>query len=630
MKKLLAVFSFVLCFVLLQAGVFAADTPIENKNSTELSVSFKAGTNSYTVNGKTVKDETSVTTGGKTFVPVKVITDALGAALTVDLKAKTAVISYNSVDIKLTDKKKEAQISGKKVSLDAAPYIKNNSFMASITSLADILGADVSTSGGKITFLKEIANPNSIKDFSSLIKKTTKAKIGDSYYNWSMQLPDDLKLNYRDFNGSENVFIANDESYAIAVYLFESDDGSNLDNAVNNIKESIKGYTLVDYKRDTNNGEDFIEFVYKDDIWTTQFRVYITDDTEYHIQIFTKNEDFYEDEKYQALMDSFNFKFDKTGSTEDLSDVNKEGYRKYQDTRLKWSVDMIPYWEELKDSKIQNKVAFTGKDEEFMSVEVYSLDKGDTLDSVTKKTLELDAADLNPAFYSVTRQEKVKIGGMEVNKVYYTLKHPKKIVYGYQVFFADKNYKYIFTLQIPQEAYNNTKQRSLCEGMLNSIKIKQLDPKVTGKLLDPKKVTLADLTRKVETAGYSMEIPFNWIDSETSDGTSGIYLDKDISASVNIVDNVPNLSDFLSFMNIYFNKDSYKIESMTQITDRDYSCYKFIIKYTDKDGYTSKIEQYVMQKNNKIYILSFIIDDMVYGTKNINIINKIWNSFKFK
>jgi len=630
MKKLLAVFSFVLCFVLLQAGVFAADTPIENKNSTELSVSFKAGTNSYTVNGKTVKDETSVTTGGKTFVPVKVITDALGAALTVDLKAKTAVISYNSVDIKLTDKKKEAQISGKKVSLDAAPYMKNNSFMASITSLADILGADVSTSGGKVTFLKEIANPNSIKDFSSLIKKTTKAKIGDSYYNWSMQLPDDLELDYRDFNGSENVFIANDESYAIAVYLFEADGESNLDNAVNNIKESIKEYTLVDYKRDTNNGEAFVEFVYKDDIWTTQFRVYITDDKEYHIQIYTKNEDFYEDEKYQDLMNSFNFKFDKNGSMEDLSDVTKEGYRKYQDTRLKWSVDMIPYWEELKDSKIQNKVAFTGKNEEFLSVEVYSLDKGDTLDSVTKKALELDAADLNPALYSVTKQEKVKIGGMEGNKVYYTLKYPKKIVYGCQVFFADKNYKYIFTLQIPQEAYSNTKQRSLCEGMLNSIKIKQLDPKVTGKLLDPKKVTLADLTRKVETAGYSMEIPFNWIDSETNDGTSVIYLDKDISASVNIVDDVPNLYDFISFMNIYFNKDSYKIESMTQITDRDYSCYKFIINYTDKDGYTSKIEQYVMQKNNRIYILSFIINDMVYGTKNINIINKIWNSFKLK
>ncbi len=630
MKKLFAVCSFVLCFVLLQAGVFASDTPIENKNSTELSVSFKAGTNSYTVNGKTVKDEASVTTGGKTFVPVKVITEALGAALTVDLKAKTATISYNSVDIKLTDKKKEALISGKKVSLDAAPYIKNNSFMASISSLGDILGADISNSGGKITFLKEIANPNSIKDFSSLIKKTTKAKIGDSYYKWSMLLPDDLKLSYRDFNGSENVFIANDESYAVAIYLLDANGESNLDNAVNSIKESIKDYTLMDYKRDSNNGADFVEFVYKDDSWTTQFRVFFNDSKEYQIQIYTKNEDFYDDEKYQNLIDSFSFNFDKNGSTEDLSDVTKGGYRKYQDTRLKWSVDMIPYWEEIKDSKIHNKVVFTGNEDEFMSVEVYSLDKGDNLDSITKKTLELDAADLNPALYSVTSQEKVKIGGMEGNRVCYTLKHPKKNIYGYQLFFVDKNYKYIFTLQIPQEVYDSTRQRSICEGMLNSIRIKQLDPKITGKLLDPKKVTLADLTRKVETAGYSMEIPFNWVDGEENDNLTGIYIDKDISASVTIVDNIPIFSDFISFMNTYFNKDAYKVESMEQITDRGYGCFKFVINYTDKDGYNSKVEQYVMQKNNRIYVLSFIINDMVYGSKNINTVNKIWSSFILK
>lgn len=272
MKKFFSIMSFVLCFAILQFSAFAAELPTENKNATKISVSFKAGTGAYDVNGKNVKGELSAQTGGKIFVPVKVITDALNATLNVDLKDKTAVINYNSVDIKLTETKKEAVVAGKIISIDAAPYIKNNSFMASITSLADMLGADVSTSDGKITFTKEIANPNSIKDFSSLIKKTKKSKVGDSYYEWSMQLPDDLKLQYRDFNGSENIFVAQDESYTMAILLCDSE-GSSLDNAVKNIKDRIQGYTLIDFVEDSNNGEKYVEFVYNDDkktVWNSQ------------------------------------------------------------------------------------------------------------------------------------------------------------------------------------------------------------------------------------------------------------------------------------------------------------------------------------------------------------------------
>jgi|GEM_PF-3045494 len=92
MKRFFAIVSFLLCFTIFQFSVFAAELPIDLKNATIITVSFKAGSGVYNVNGKNVKGEASVQTGGKTFVPVNIITDALGANLTVDLKAKTAVI----------------------------------------------------------------------------------------------------------------------------------------------------------------------------------------------------------------------------------------------------------------------------------------------------------------------------------------------------------------------------------------------------------------------------------------------------------------------------------------------------------------------------------------------------------
>lgn len=632
MKKLLTICGFILCFVMFSVGAFAADTPIEDKNSTQISVSFKAGTGTYTVNGKTIKAEASVQTGGKTFVPVKVITDALGATLTVDLKAKTAIIKYNNVDIKLTDKKKEAVISGKKVSIDAAPYIKNNSFMATISFLADTLGADVSTSNGTTTFLKEIANPNSIKDFSSIIKKTNKTKIGDSYYKWSMQLPEDLKLEYRDFNGSENIFADQDESYLVSIYLVDADKDTNLDNITNNIKESIKEYTLIDFIQDTHNGIDYVEFVYKDDKWTQQERVYIAKNKVYIMTIFTKNEDSYDDEKYVNLMDSFKFNFDKGGSTEDLSDVTAEGYRKYQDTRLKWSIDMIPYWEEFKDNKIQNKVVFNGKDDEYLSIEVYSREKGETLDSITQKSISKDMEELNPSMYTITNKENTTIDDVNCTKVYYTLKLPAKVIYGCEIFIVDDNYKYLINSEIPENVYKSSSEKEQFDGMLNSFSFIKLDAKSTGKLLDPDKINISsDKANTISTGLFSIEVPFGWMEGEKNTDTYKYFYKGGLSVGVGIYD-VNSLSDLIRFLDEDFAKKAgkdFKLESKVTLSEKGTTCYKYVITYME-DGTEYKEEMYVLQKGNKSYIVDLVSENLFYSTKTINTFNNIWQSFTLK
>ncbi|MGE5632687.1 MAG: hypothetical protein ACM3TR_16595 [Caulobacteraceae bacterium] len=76
-----------------------------------------------------------------------------------------------------------------------------------------------------MSVIKETATDNSIKDFSLLLKKTTKELVGDSYYNWSMRLPKDVKISYRSFNGSYNTFKSIDESYFL--YLSVKELGAN-------------------------------------------------------------------------------------------------------------------------------------------------------------------------------------------------------------------------------------------------------------------------------------------------------------------------------------------------------------------------------------------------------------------
>jgi len=485
----------------------------------------------------------------------------------------------------------------------------------------------VSTTNGTIKFIKEIANPNSIKDFSSLIKKTKKSKVGDSYYKWSMMLPDDLKLEYRNFNGSENIFVAQDNSYTVAIFLYNSE-GASLDYAVMNIKEAIQGYTLIDFVEDRNNGQKYVEFVYCNDEKTIRERVYITKTTEYNIFIVTDNEDQYDDEKYQNLIQSFDFKFNNDGSTEDLSDVTKDGYRKYQDTRLKWTVDMIPYYQEIKSDNLRNIIVFEGNDYEYFSVQVYSIENGETLDSIAKKYLDADAAHYNSEHYSITKQEKVKINGVEGIKVYYTLKLHSTTLYGCEMFFADNNYKYIVKSEIPENVYNQFSKRRQVEGMINSFSFQKLDAKVTGKLLDPKKVSLEDRLRKIEGHGFTMSIPVDWIEDNYNTDTYQFFYNMESSFSITTFDDVDSLSILVDYFDkIIKSRTNVKVESKeTLTTDKGISYVKYIAEVKGDYGITFKNEIYLVQKGNKAHILEFSVIKIFYSTKNIDIINKAWKS----
>lgn len=632
MKKLFVLCSLVFCLLLGLVNTYAADTENNENSSTRITVSFKTGTANYSVNGKNVKAEASTLLLGKVFVPVNIVTDALNATLSVDFKKKTATINYNDVEIILTDKKKEAVIAGKKVKTDVAPFIKKSSFMVPISFLADTLGADVTNTNGQVDFIKEIANPNSIKDFGTLIKNTTKDKIGDSYYNWSMLLPDDLKIDYRNFNGTKNFFAARDDSYYFAVNIFDKDEDTNLDNAVSNLLEYTKDYTLIDYgTRESKDGIKYVEFVYKDDSLTYQKRVYILDTKEFDILLCTHIEDLYLDDKYQSILDSFQFKYNKDGSTEDLSDVSSLGYRKYQDTRLKWSINMHPDWQEFKDDKIQNKVIFNGPDSAYFSVEVYSLEKGEDLYSITNDEIKQNDMNLNSKLYTLTNRESVTIGGIRCNKFYYTLKALDKTYYDCVVCFADKDYKYILNCEISEKDYNDSKQKTLIDGMINSFTFKELNVKTIGKLLDPDKIILSKKTQNISEDLFSMDIPYNWIESKDNTETNICYYKGSSSVGVGIYDG-NSLSQFIASLDDYYKKKvgkDFKIESKTSVSDKGTTCYKYVFIYNE-DECECREEMYVIQKGNKIFAVFFDVTNLLYGTENINTFNEIWNSFTLK
>ncbi len=632
MKKIIALFCVICCLMLGSVYVFAADTEKDDEySSTNITVSFKTGTGNYSVDGKNVKGQASELINGRTFVPVNIITDALNATLTVDLKKKTATINYNDVNIVLTADKKEAIIANKKVKIDQAPYIKNSSFMVAISFLADTLGADIKNDKGQINFVKEIANPNSIKDFSTLVKKTTKDKIGDSYYKWSMYLPSDLKLDYRNFNGTVNEFYAQDGSYMVDVRIFDTDETSNIDKITDFMLDYTEDFTLIDYGTDENGSTEYVEFIYKDDVYTYQDRYYITKNKEYNITVYTLNEDSYIDDKYQNIINSFKFEFSKDSSTEDLSDVTKDGYRKYQDTRLKWSINMHPDWRENKDDKIQNIVRFNGKNGAYFSVSVYSLEKGETLESITADSVKESEENLNPSLYNLIKQENTSIGGVACTKIYYSFKILDETSFGCEVNFVDKNYKYILNSIISEDDYNSIKQRELVDGIINSFRFKELDAKKIGKLLDPDNIPTSKKTQNISNNKYSFDIPSNWSKVEDTASDMVTYGKDPAYVLIGSYDNLNySLSDFAQGYDETFEVgENFKKVSKTVTQEVFGSCYNYVYTY-ESSGQEIRLEVHIFKKGNTIYNVTFLVDNLLYGSKNADTFNSVWSSFKLK
>ncbi len=634
MKKLFVLLSVVVCLILSSVSVFAADDLLDENTSTVISVSFKAGTASYTVNGKAVKAEASAVVKGKTFVPVKVITDALGATFTPDLKKKTAVIKYNDVEIKITDKKQEAIIAGKKTKMDAAPYIKNSSFMATITFLADVFGADLTNIGGKVTFTKEIANPNSIKDFGTLIKNTNKTKVGDSYYKWSMKLPRELTLSSRSFNGDYSFFISQDATYSISVAIRDKDKDATLEDEQQNLREEAEDSTLIDSGIYELNGVEYAEIVYKDSDLTFEKRVYMTDTKKFSMLLLLDNDKSYLDNKYQDLLDSFQFEFSKDGSTEDLSDVSATGYRKYQDTQLKWSAKILPYWSEYKDKNVHNEVEFDGLLGEYFSVQIYSLEKGETLDSITSSAIKGYERDYNPEMFKFERQESAVIGGVKCNKLYYKYTKLDKPKYGCDIFFADKNYKYVLCYELPEESYNDSNKRMMVEGMVNSFRFEQLDLKATGKLMDPSKITTSTKTRTIDDDYYSFKLPSGWKTSQDNTDELKMYYssDGDLSVSISTAELQTSSTDSFAGIDQYFNSllnKNLKLESKTAINEKGTFGYKYVFIFNENDTQYRQ-EVYVVTKGNQMIQVTFTATNFYYGSTNKEMVSSIWNSFTLK
>ena len=135
-----------------------ATVDLDNDDIKEVCVEMQIGNKEATVNDKKITLDVSPSIyKNRTFVPIRFIGESLGADVNWSDKERKVTVTKNNITIYLYINKDYALINGKKVQVDAAPYIENSRCLVPIRFIAEALDFVVLWSGSetkRITILK--------------------------------------------------------------------------------------------------------------------------------------------------------------------------------------------------------------------------------------------------------------------------------------------------------------------------------------------------------------------------------------------------------------------------------------------------------------------------------------------
>jgi len=526
----------------------------------KIEISFKVGDEILKINGEDVEVQKPFVVNGVTLVPLRVITEAFGAKVEWNGEEQSILLKYDNVEIKLVIGSKTAVVNGVETTMLEAPVLKDGVTMVPLRFITENFGADVTYIGEtkEIIVVKEVVGVNSIRDFGLILKKTTKERIGDSYYNWSISFPKQLEIDYRSFDGRINRFSAKDDSYSLLLTISRHN-GETIDSLHSEMLEDLSYYTILSQGKFKNeDGDEYIRFSSRDSSSAYEDRAYVKDGRIFAVSLTVNDyKNYTGSDEFKKLMDSFRLVFPKDDTTEDLSDVNSKNYRTYQDKTIGWSIEVPAEWDFYSNSDVGNDISFDGTfaDDGIFNnsvhVRMYSIEEGMTLDEFFKKEIEEINEYYNPELVKILEQKDSTINDIESKELLVSINYGDMTVYSKYIYVFGEKYRYVIWYSMEETEYNKSAARNKLEYAIKSFKFTEPKEDEVGVLTDPNFINTGSSLRKVSGNKYKwlFEIPSTWtpdgvINRETMAGYS--YDKYAMRMTLSVLDNI-TYNDYIDY-----------------------------------------------------------------------------------
>lgn len=474
-----------------------------------LQLALKVGSTTAAVNGREVKIQQPFIRNGTVMVPLGVFKKAFGSTVTLE-QNDVVKVNYGPHAGAMIIGSTTAWKDGSKIVLGAPPEMVSGVLMVPLRFVAGVLGARITPgNGGGLMVSLVPTETEEAEAESSIDSDVGKTRIGNSYYQWSLNYPAGLVVGDSGGNEAIATFIHAENQYYLEVHAALQETPKNaeelLEELVRAAEESEE--TILDRAVYPDAVIPYARIVSKDSggaLW--EGRQYYADGRLYELYLTDENAANYKDlDPYASLLNSFRPGFDSTDqSIRDLSTVRnglREGYNEDYGIALQVPADWM-----MDD---QNLV-YESRQGSYMKVKVTSAPAGSTLKS-WEEELEAKIRDSYVSdAYSIQEGYSAEISGEPALVKETKLSAGKEWNTQYQILLLKNGYRYYveYVAAAGQEA-----DKAKFKEILASIDIDfEAISQNFGKLETDDYAALSSktVTKSSKTYGYSVNIPRLW------------------------------------------------------------------------------------------------------------------------
>ncbi|MFW5437692.1 copper amine oxidase N-terminal domain-containing protein [Paenibacillus apiarius] len=198
------------------APVAAAEAALQDQ------LRLKAGSAKASLNGEALTIVKPYVKQGATMVPLSIFTRAFDASLKLDA-GNVVTLASDRASIRMRIGQKQAVLNGKLATLPVAPELMNGTAMVPLEQAAEAFGATCKTDSDQSIVLSwKRLEPLAA---ASMLVGATAPRIGDSYYKWSMVLPQGWS--HEAVSPTESEVVIGNESRSVIAYVAVTDWESN-------------------------------------------------------------------------------------------------------------------------------------------------------------------------------------------------------------------------------------------------------------------------------------------------------------------------------------------------------------------------------------------------------------------
>ena len=624
-----------------------------------LEIRLKPDNSIMHVNGNNINIEKPFLKDDLLYVPLRTVLEAIGAEVNWLGKGKINII-YRSAYVDITVGETIYTVNQIEKKLPSEPVLKNGTVMVPESFITENFGLVSSVDKATGDYILLLEDDGALSDLSFLTGSIKKAKIGNSYFDWSINIPKGSRIYKTSFN-SKYISVENQHRGINIEVSVTNSSGNSLDEYIREVNKNPDKYLnteeILSSSINKTSNPKYGEFLYNNDYYEAVYhRVYIYKGNAYNLIITsyydTDPDDIKSNTYYMGIADSFKFGYPE--NSRDILDMSKVQYglSKYENyiafyngnKYLAWEMNVVPEWDVLSTglfNSLQTKLGINSR--EYISVELKTAENGISLEDYGKSIKDFYGKDFNPDYYKLSNSGLVELAGYKAYQLVYTLKM------GDRDYVIDENYVqvgsflYSISIKAPEQKYDKSKE--MYYNMLQTLKITSRNVKAMAKDVDSyykdqarARVSKDDGITKYENKEYkwSINVPGYWTKYEFSLGAFSMFFDNksDLGICVEAVENTTKTKEygdeekFMYIASIAGREDAEFISKETiDQKGTTVNVYSYRVE-SEEDEVFADMKFYVINTEKYSYCFTVILPDIVASKKNIKIIQDIWDSFE--